>query len=220
MGAVMWGICLIFVGVGLLGNFTGLFNILFRGWWTIFIIAPATVDLLKKRNKTWSLIILMVGVTLLLQQQGIIVTGMIWKVLIAFGLIILGINTIFMRNKEYKSNIPIEVIEKNDLNVYSAIFSGQERRYDNERFTGATITAVFGGIKIDLRNAIIEEDTVIEAEAIFGGCEITIPNNINVKINNSGIFGGVTNKTNYNNSHFPTIYIKSTTVFGGVEIKQ
>lgn len=72
MDSVVLGICIIFVGIGLLGNFTGFFNILFKGWWTIFIIAPATVNLFKKKDKTFNLILLSVGVVLLLYQQNVI----------------------------------------------------------------------------------------------------------------------------------------------------
>ena len=54
----MWGLCLVFLGIGLFGSFTGLFTLFFKGWWTLFIIVPAIIDLFKKRNKTFSFILL------------------------------------------------------------------------------------------------------------------------------------------------------------------
>ena len=65
-------------------------------------------------------------------------------------------------------------------------------------------------------------DTAIEinANAIFGGIDIIVPPNVNVKVKSTPIFGGTSNKvkTTYN-ENLPTIYINSLAMFGGVEIK-
>ena len=79
---------------------------------------------------------------------------------------------------------------------------------------------MFGGVKCDLRNAIIDSDVVINASSTFGGIEIYVPSNVKIKIKSMPIFGGVENKAKTKtdeNSH--TIYINGTAVFGGVEIK-
>lgn len=218
MNGIFWGICLIFVGIGLIGKFTGLFNILFNGWWTLFIILPATIDLFTKRHKFGSLCVIAVGVTLLLQQLNVINTGMIWKVLLASFIVIIGISMIFFRNKNPNVYIPAEIVTSDSEN-YAAIFGGQQRKFVNEKFTGANLTATFGGIELDLKEAIIENDVVINVSATFGGCVITVPSNVNIKTSGSNILGGVSNKISYENPDAPTIYIKSNAVCGGVEIK-
>lgn len=81
------------------------------------------------------------------------------------------------------------------------------------------MTAIFGGVDLDLRDAIINEDTEIKAVAIFGGCKIIVPENVNIKVENDGFMGGVSDKVSYSNPDFCTLRIKSTTIFGGVEIK-
>ena len=216
----MWGLCLVFLGIGLFGSFTGLFTLFFKGWWTLFIIEPAIIDLFKKRNKTFSFILLSIGVSLLLQQQDLIEGSMIWKVVLAFAIVILGIKTIFSRNKSEEDNIYIEVSSNGEhSDRYSAIFSGQECRYGNKPFCGAAMTAIFGGVDLDLRDAIINEDTEIKAVAIFGGCKIIVPEDVNIKVENDGFMGGVSDKVSYRNPDFCTLRIKSTTIFGGVEIK-
>ncbi len=222
MHRTMWGICLMLVGVSLLGNFLGIFNMfsLFAGWWTLFIIVPALIDLFTKENKTGSLIFLSVGITLLLHQQHLINTGMIWKILLSMFIIILGINAIFFKNHNFEMNTPKDIKNKTGVVSFTAFFSGTNRVYRNEKFEGADISATFGGIKLDLSEAIIENDVVITASSVFGGCEITVPKNINVKImDNNNILGGVDNKTEGYNEDFNTIYIKSNTIFGGIEIK-
>ena len=68
--------------------------------------------------------------------------------------------------------------------------------------------------------AIIEKDCAVTASAIFGGIDIYVPDNVNVKISSNSIFGGVSEK-----KHRPyvenavTVYINATCIFGGVEIK-
>ena len=53
---------------------------------------------------------------------------------------------------------------------------------------------MFGGVKCDLRNAIIESDVVINVSATFGGIEIYVPSNVKIEIKSIPIFGGVDNK--------------------------
>ena len=92
--------------------------------------------------------------------------------------------------------------------------------FDSEEFNGAELTAVFGGVKCDLRNAIIEKDCAITATAVFGGIDIFVPDYVNVKINSNSIFGGVSDKNH--RSSVPgavTLYINATCMFGGVDIK-
>ncbi len=218
MDSVILGICIVFVGIGLLGNFTGFFNILFKGWWTIFIIAPATVNLFKKKNKTFNLILLSVGVVLLLYQQNII-TGstweMVWKLLIAFSITLLGIKTVFSsisKRKKLAKNVA-------DRTLCNAIFSGKECKYQKKIFHGAKLSAIFGGIKLNLVNAVIQEDVDVEVCAVFGGCTIILPKNVDVHIENNGFMGGVTDKSSSKSKKDFTVNLKSTTFFGGIDIK-
>ena len=61
---------------------------------------------------------------------------------------------------------------------------------------------------------------MIQASAIFGGIDILVPNNINIKVNSNSIFGGISNKSkNGKIDGAPTLYIKGTCMFGGVDIK-
>lgn len=71
-----------------------------------------------------------------------------------------------------------------------------------------------------MRDSLIEDDVWIKASAIFGGIDIYVPRDVNVKVSSTSIFGGVSNKTKNNKgSDCVTIYIEATAMFGGVEIK-
>ena len=53
---------------------------------------------------------------------------------------------------------------------------------------------------------------------ITGGIDISVGENVNVKVNSTSLFGGVSNKTPIRKD-VPTIYINGTCMFGGVVIK-
>ena len=98
----------------------------------------------------------------------------------------------------------------------------QEDTYNEKKaavlFEGAELTALFGGVECNLKNAVIEKDCVIRASAIFGGIDILVPDYVNVKVNSNCLFGGISNETAFH-PNAPTIYITGTCMFGGMEIK-
>ena len=221
---VLWGIVLIIVGVIIGGNALGItnINIFFDGWWTFFIIIPCFIGVIKDQEKTGSTIGLLIGIALLLGCQNILNFELIWKLAFPTILVVIGLSMIFKDTLGSKVNEEIKKISKNRNNVNEccATFSGQNIKIENEKFTGADLTAVFGGVKCNIKNAIINQDVVINASGIFGGVEIYVPENCNVKIKSSSIFGGVTDKKNYKeNPEGHIIYINATCMFGGVEIK-
>jgi predicted membrane protein len=105
----------------------------------------------------------------------------------------------------------------------SAIFTGRNLNYNGIYFGGVAVTAVFGGIDLNLRNAIIDKDVIIDVTAIFGGIDIYVPSNVRVVTNCTPILGGVDNKTvapsMTEGMNMPTIYVNGACIFGGVDIK-
>ncbi len=105
-------------------------------------------------------------------------------------------------------------------NVHTAAFSSVNLNYDNEIFHGCTANAYFGATTLHLENAIINENTTIYCTATFGGIEIFLPSYVNVKVNSTPIFGGVSSRRAYsNNSDAPVVFVNATCLFGGVELK-
>ena len=171
-GNILWGIVLIIIGLIVGGNALGITNIdiFFDGWWTLFIIIPCFIGLFKEREKTGNIIGILIGIALLLCCQDILNFDMIWKLAFPLILIIIGISFIFKDTFDYKLSKEIKKLNEKKVNSdeYCATFSGQNLKFDGEKFTGTNLTAVFGGIKCDLKNAIIENDVVINCISIFG----------------------------------------------------
>ncbi|MFV0343641.1 MAG: LiaF transmembrane domain-containing protein [Anaerocolumna sp.] len=219
---LIWGIIFIVAGVGFAGNVLDLwdFNLFFRGWWTLFIIIPCLVGLIQNGYSSGNVIGLVIGGLLLLSMQGIFDFAIVGKLIVPLIFILIGLSIIFKNlfQKEIASRINIKFQGGNS--EHSAIFAGNSYRMTGEKFMGTTINAIFGGVELDLRDAIIEEDVVINASAIFGGIDISVPYNVKVKVSNVPVFGGVSNKVpTARDLNAPTIYLNSTCMFGGIDIK-
>ncbi len=220
--SVLWGIVLIAVGVIFALNALNItdIDIFFDGWWTLFIIVPCTVGLFTEREKTGNIIGIVIGACLLLICQDVLDFSIIWKLIIPAVIVIAGIKMIYTGIFNNKANEMIVEIKKNGGKTKEscAIFSGCDLKYDKEVFEGAELSAIFGGVECDLRNAIIQKDCAIKMTAIFGGIDIFVPENVNVKVSSNCIFGGISNKTSAK-TDAPTIYISATCMFGGADIK-
>lgn len=220
---VIWGIVLIIVGAVFALNVLGItdFNIFFDGWWTLFIIIPSLVGLFTDRDKSSSVFWLVIGVLLLLWRRDVLDIGLAFKLLIPAVIIIIGLKLIFGNKyhaefKRIKGETQLGGKKQREI---CATFSGQNVDLSGEIFDGAELTAVFGGIKLDLSMAVVEKDCTIEANAIFGGVEIKMPANVNVKIGGNAFFGGTSNKIDHAEIvGAPTVYINATGVFGGVTV--
>ena len=224
LSKILWGIALIAVGSIFALKAFGVTNveIFFDGWWTLFIIVPCLVGIFSEREKTGNIIGLLIGIFLLLCCQNVLSFDMFWKLAIPAIIVIVGLKMIFGAIFGDKAIKMLETSRKNgdDIKVGCATFSGQNLNFDGEQFSGAELTAVFGGVKCDLRQAIIEKDCAVNATSVFGGIDILVPDNVNVKVNSNSIFGGVSEKNHRTAVQGAvTIYINATCMFGGVEIK-
>ncbi|MGN1379432.1 MAG: LiaF transmembrane domain-containing protein [Bacilli bacterium] len=216
------GFILIFIGIILGLNAFGItsINIFFEGWWTLFIIIPSLIGLIEDKDKTPSLIFLILGIWLFLASRDLIEFGLLIKLLlpallIAIGLLIVFKDVLNINNKEIKK------LEKNsNNNDYYAVFGSQNVNFDNENVQNINAKSLFGEIKLDLSKANIENDIVINTLSIFGGININVPENVKIKIKSIPFFGNVEDKTKKDNSEkVITIYIDAVCIFGGVEIK-
>jgi len=102
----------------------------------------------------------------------------------------------------------------------SAFFSGQDLHYQDETFTGATYTAVFGGVIANLRNVTLTGDVVITVSALFGGIDIILPDNVRVVTHVAPILGGTECKyVSSRDPLSPCVIVRGSATFGGVTIK-
>ena len=150
--SIIWGLVLITLGIIIGLNSFEIINvdIFFDGWWTLFIIVPCFIVLFKDNEKTGNLIGLLIGVALLLGCQNILDFDLIWKLAFPTILVIIGLSIIFKDALGGKVSSEIKKLneKRSGENSYCATFAGQNVNFDGEKFTGADLTAVFGGVEI------------------------------------------------------------------------
>lgn len=232
--SIILGLILIAAGVIFAGNELGYWNIniFFNGWWTLFIIIPCILSIVQNGFNTGNIIGLCIGVFLLAQQQHIFYEYR--KLIFPAGIIAVGLVLILKHNStnhprhvdntyqqnNFESNAEFnnkEYAKTTDIVKMTAIFSGQNYEKSNETFNGADLTAIFGGVDLDIRNTKIENDVRIDAFCLFGGMDILVPQNMPVKIHPTCIFGGVDNFAQTDGS--PAVHVYCTCIFGGIDIK-
>ncbi len=217
------GFLLIFIGLILGLNAFGITNInlFFSGWWTLFIIIPSLVGLINDKEKTSSLIFLIIGVWLFLAERDLIEYELLVKLLLPVVLISIGLLLVFkdvlsINGKEIKK---INANNK-ESNNYIAVFGSQDLKFEDEKVENLDLKSLFGGIKLDLRDAKIEKDIVINTLSVFGGIDIYVPDDVKVKVSSTPFFGGVEVKRKKQSSNKEiTIYLNSVCIFGGVDVK-
>lgn len=220
--SIIWGVVLIIVGVILGLNAAGItnFDIFFNGWWTLFIIIPSFISVIVDNDKLGGLVGVIIGSLLLLACNDVLDFETIWKFALPVIIILIGIKLI-CGNIFSKYKVPVDNTITED-NKYYVAFSGKDLNYSEKEFSGAELNATFGGIKLDLTNADIKDNSVIKVSAIFGGIDLIIPDNVNVIDKTNSFFGGVEDKHSKTKKEVTkdiNVYITGSAIFGGVEVK-
>lgn len=216
------GFILIIIGVIIGLNAFHITNIdlFFDGWWTLFIIVPSAISFFEKgNNKISSLIFLIIGVLLLLAAQGLFEFEILWEILLPVIVVLIGLFLIFGNKVDFNVKEKTKCLDSKDTENIFAAFGEQNVNKAGENFEKANLNAIFGSVKLDLREAKLEKETVIGAWAIFGGIEILVPKDCVVKVKGTPIFGGISNERKNKEDATKTIYIEGYAVFGGIEIK-
>ena len=105
-----------------------------------------------------------------------------------------------------------------------AIFSGVRRRVESQEFEGGDVTAIFGGVELDLRGAATSRDRVfVEVTAVFGGVEIQVPENWTVRFEGAAVLGGYDDRTHppapASSGKRTELVLTGSAVLGGVNVR-
>ncbi len=212
------GIIILAIGVGAL---LGALNLIpFWSWfsnlWPILVIVAGLFVLLGdfRRNYIWGIAIILVGVLLQLKAAGV-VDFSFFSLIVPIGLIAAGLTVLL-----HVQNRPSIKAGSNDVDDISVIFSGSESKNKSANYQGGRITAIFGGAVLDLRDAKIQKEAVLDVFTVCGGVEIRVPRDWKVISKAAPIAGGVENKSEGNEDHKgPVLIVTGTVALGGVEIK-
>lgn len=101
-----------------------------------------------------------------------------------------------------------------------ATWAGKQRRVTSPAFRGADLTAVMGGVEVDLRGAgAASGGAVIDVFVMWGGIEIWVPPDWAVVNDVTVLMGGVEDKSVGNQAATHSVTIRGVVIMGGLEIK-
>lgn len=101
-----------------------------------------------------------------------------------------------------------------------AIWSGKTRRIASTAFRRADLTAIMGGVEVDLRGASTGgQEAVIDVFVWWGGIEITVPPDWAVSNQVVVFMGGADDKSSGTQDARNRLIVRGFVVMGGVEIK-
>jgi len=216
----VWGVVLILLGAGFLANSVGANGVhdFIINWWPLLLIVIGLGEILADRNYFSGAFWVIIGIVVLIFTTGwVSYNGDIWTIIWPVALILIGIRFIFRPSMHTKVDV-----EDGSFVGSSAVFSGASKKITSKNFRGSNVSAVFGGAKLDLRDATIaKEGAVIGVSAIFGGVEVLVPRKTPVRTDVVAIFGGHDDKRSASDidEKLPTITVKGEAIFGGIEIK-
>ena len=232
---ILFGLVIIALAVFILGAAFDLWgsDISLKGWWTVFLIVPALASIFSDGPRVWNLILLGVGIWLLAERQGWIDSMQARAIFGGCMLLILGLWLVFgwiFKPKRQASNTGAESFHVSNANgseqdfsdypQYTAVFSGRDVYNACQSLKGMKATAVFGGLDLNLADAVPAGDITLYATAVFGGIDLIVPRKARIRIEGVPVFGGYDTSFPPNeDASLPLITIKCSAVFGGVDLK-
>jgi hypothetical protein len=101
-----------------------------------------------------------------------------------------------------------------------AMWSGIQRRVSSPAFRRGELTAIMGGIELDLRQAGTENgEAVLDVFVLWGGIEIIVPPDWAVSNQVTPIMGGAEDGSTGTQASRHRLVVKGVVIMGGVDIK-
>jgi hypothetical protein len=190
-------------------------------WWPMVVIAFGLAGLIgQEGSRLGAGIVITVGVLLQLGQLD--VGDINWPSIIGPALLILIGLALLLRPRHVVGPFGSASQVENGETLHTvALFSGSEPHVHSGAWQGGEATAIFGGVEVDLHDAVPVPGARLQATALFGGVDIHVPEGWEVVLNGTGILGGVgderRNRTAAQGA--PVLTVDATAIFGGVTVK-
>lgn len=189
-------------------------------WIPSLIVLLGVWVLISSRFTNWggALILIVFGGIAQLAALDVVSWSNVWR-LWPLALVIIGLSIVVNRARGHDSVLP----EENNAVKLFALFSGSSTRSTAQEFAGGEITALFGGVELDIGDVqVADPPAVLHVFAMFGAAEIKASPDMLIHSQVTPIFGGFEDKRRQRKAlpgESAEILIKGTVLFGGIEIK-
>ena len=231
-------LCVIGVGVGYIGNQVPFlpwenFTLFFPGWGALFLIIPAIYFLLHNKWSWFWAACLVGGILILCFKLDVMPMKNAWIIVLGLLLIFIGLRILlnpFVRRwrarrlhrnaRKYFSYSADASFDIGDKSGYSVSFNEKRIDMTGQNFTSGTLSVDFGSMTFDLRNALVQDNSVIDARCNCGELTILLPKDVRAEVTSACNFGSCRNKKKRSDEAWTqTVYINVSCAFGSVDIR-
>jgi predicted membrane protein len=203
--------------------------------------AAGTLDAGSTIDEWWPLLLVAVGLVQFAERSHGSVEPVLWM---TAGLILLGFSTDVLGEDAWKWVWPAVLVvagvyvllkwagmtsrtrpqTTGNALVASGILGGHKVVCTSPAFEGASLTAVLGGVDLDLRQArLAATGATLTATAVLGGIEILVPPDWRVSMGGTPVLGGIEDARDLRPERIdetaPVLSIDAMAILGGVEIR-
>jgi hypothetical protein len=217
----------------------------------LFLLGNLGYDYVRTASRYWPAVLVLIGASKVMRAPhgGAAVGGGIWMLvggwllltnldLVPIGfwaalklywpviLVCVGIS-IVLRALRRGRGVQAESVDPNDDLRTAAILGATKRTSSATALSGGEITAVMGGVQLDLRRATLaplngtaRREAVLDVFAMWGGIEVFVPEGWVVDGRVFPLLGGFEDKTRpVPDDGAPRLVVRGMAVMGGVEVK-
>ena len=213
----LFGALIALLGIVLLVNTTGLYDtsVLLDFVPSLFVLVGLYALVVSRfRNVTGPLVVVagalawqLVAIDVVAPEE----VGQFWPVLV----IVFGLSVVLGRLRGQSVAVGSEHVST------MAIFGGRDQRATSRTFAGGDLTALFGGVELDLRETeVTDRPARVNAVALFGGVEVVVPRDWNVQMDVLPVFGGAEDERPHRAEEHEEVDLVVTgfAAFGGVSV--
>lgn len=203
------GLILVVIGIGFLGNQFHLwyFQLFFRGWWAIALVAWGSLQVSKDGLNQRNAVIILLGIYLFIVSNGWIKWRDVFPFLFALALILVGVRLLLHpTNQEMDQNGHLEL---------RSIFQKLSFETSNKVYTCKS-DAMFALTQIDVSKADVSQLKVIDIHCVAATTRVYVPNNVNIQVQSNNVLGYCRIPQNIDTNQ--EIFIRISAFVGGIEI--
>lgn len=212
---VVLGIVIVVIGIAALLGALGVVDVslgqILGTWWPMVIVAIGFAALLGA-PRAWlgPVVVIAIGVFFQLSNLDLIEVDL-FELVLPVVIILVGLSLI--------TRIGSHSTDERTINS-AVMWWGSERKTTSQDFRGGSLSAIMGGIDVDLRQAGVVDRAEISVFVLWAGVEIKVPPTWRVQVGGLPVLGGWDDKTVVPaDPHAPVLVVNVTAIMGGVEIK-
>ena len=198
---------------------------LLRTFWPLVFVVWGLTPLLLPRhagNRVFGVLLIAVGALMTAHNLGHedFDLRQWWPVFIILAGALIAVRGLFPSRRWGRVAFESSAIEHTDEVNIDATFSGIKLQNDSRSFKGGRIASTFGGVELDLREAVMEgPEVTLNVSATFSAIELRIPREWQVVVQLRATLGAVEDKTVPPLSASHRLVLRGEATFGGVEVK-